>query len=203
MTQPYTVDSELLPKVITVDFPAEASIRLARDELELAALMDPNACAYFSSDADPQVYKFSRYLVRKQPVVEVNERTLNFSFLRSSLIRQEPMYGLHLDAVTDSGLDQDGAVPEGARLWRVVLNLGDQARKLAYSTQHPETAEIEVIDGFRVVQEPDPNMVNIIDLPPRERTLVHGLAFCASHVMHAGQVEPYDIIAVYSLKEGV
>ncbi len=196
---------ELLPMPISIVLKYPERVTRVRDELELAALTDPNGCyGYFP---DGQGLKgeglfHSRYFEFCMPHLDLWQGKFSFSFLRLSLVQQESLYGLHLDANAGTGLGESNASTK--RSWRSILNLGSYVRRLVYSIQDPTEADLEDKGSIRIAHSLDHRKLRTMLIPPREKHIAHGIIFCASHVLHGGEDdENGHFIASYGLEEAI
>ena len=128
--------------------------------------------------------------------VEGSDRSLDqgrtgpkFAFLRASRSREKEEEGhLHLDSQEDGRPIAPGE--KRGEIWRLLINLSDQPRKLVYSPLKPEEVGSQggrlIQKGYALVELPPDGKTQTLEIPSRDREGFWSLAFCSSRTPHAG-----------------
>jgi hypothetical protein len=171
----------------------EALLESVRGELAARALADPNRCfGYFPGligsqeiDSDlPRCKQFSQAAPRS--IVE--DRRLDFNFLRLSLVEQVGAAPFHLDTDSATALTGTAGALAGREVWRFLANLSENVRRLAYLDLDPDSLRLSGDGGYIRYRGPIPRgSGRTLDIPPRKGTLVYGALFCSSKVLHTGR----------------
>jgi hypothetical protein len=183
--------SSLRPQRFTLNVPEifDDIIKPAENELALKAEGQEDQCWGYFPDSDntmtdlPASKLFSSFM----PQLEVGGQVFGFSFLRLSLTKQHPRVAgsLHIDANTDSGV---GDYDANRQKWQAILNLSTATeRTILTSSQSIGGVTLEFVDGLKTSIDYDTKQVTRAVLPVRETGLIHGIAFCASHMLHGGE----------------
>lgn len=207
-----TVESAFAPSILTLRLPCdEALIAAAHAELQRKAAEDAYKCfGYFPgmrAHANELDFNLSacQAFAAAVPELLVAEKQLDFGFLRMSLIKQSGISPYHVDSDASAALTGDEACVSKKQIWRLLMNMSDtHERTLSYLNIDPSSVKLANKNGY--VHFPETAIadtyVRTVIIPPRRKTKVVGVLFCASRVLHAGQDDEFGhFVAGYGCEQ--
>lgn len=184
------------PKLVTIELSCRPeALREAEAELRSHSLADDNHCyGYFPGmkanqgvDANlPHSQRFAQAV----PTLFMDDKLLQFNFMRMSLVRQHGDSPFHLDSDAATALTGDVDTVSERLVWRLLLNVSDDhPRTLAYVDVDPSTVTLTSQGGYIHCEDAKltAKYKKTIAIPPRRDLRVSGVLFCASRVLHTGQ----------------
>jgi hypothetical protein len=196
----------LRPAPVTVQLQATGPVDAAERELVRRAQADDCRCwGYFPSLTGrpgihtdlPACQRFASSL----PEITTAGANYEFNFIRLSLHCQSPQPAYHLDSDAATALTGDPATLGRRRVGRILLNLSTtQDRSLYYLDLDVSTVVLTWQGSY--VRAADQTLAEQhgvhTAIPPRSGTIVRGISFVASHVLHSGVDGPHGhFVAAY------
>lgn len=189
------LSKEFLPQLVSVKLPvASEAIEAAERELSIKASSDTDRCyGYFpgmSRDGIGNNLPLSQKFAQNAAKLMVNGKSVDFNFLRLSLIDQPSISPFHLDSDSATALTGDIATMADRLVWRLLLNLSDsKTRTIIYLDLNPSLVQLKNDRGY--ISYPSElitnNLICSVELQARKGDVVNGVLFCASRVLHAGK----------------
>ena len=199
------IDPEFWPVMFETEWEAIADFAGMNQELEFAALSSGNPDSMqmlLRADLDNLAGQLpiTTAFARQYSTREFGYRNYDFSFIARSLVPQQAMAELHVDANANSGI---GEWQTSVRSWRMLINLSDEyPRVMKWSQENTARMQKTKLGGYLACSGFDPEMLATISLEPRQGRLVNGVIFCASEVAHSGSDGPHGrFTASYGYEE--
>jgi hypothetical protein len=196
----------LRPAPVTVQLPATGPVDAAERELVRHAEADDCRCwGYFPSlSGRPGIHTglpACRQFASSLREITAAGTNYQFNFIRLSLDCQSPQPAYHLDSDAATALTGDPATLGRRRVGRILLNLSTTQERSLYYLDLGVSAVALTWQGS-YVRAADQALAERhgvrAAIPPRSGTIVRGISFLASHVLHSGVDGPHGhFVAAY------
>jgi hypothetical protein len=194
------------PAPITLSLPAIRQVDETERELRYHAQADNNqCCGYFPSlTGHPGIsvaLPACRDFASIMPTITHAGVTYRFNFIRLSLTCQSSLPTYHLDTDAATALTGDPATLGQRQVGRILLNLSARDQRALHYLDLDVAATPLTREGSYVRASEGADITRyarFAAIPPRTGTIVHGIRFASSHVLHSGVDGPHGhFVAAY------
>lgn len=199
--------SQFQPKLVTITLPdgSDDLINAVQSELTRFAKKDANQCwGYFPALKEKnQGLEASKKLSQELSVIEQGGKQLSLNFARISLIQQTGDSPFHMDSDSKTALTGDVDSINSRLVWRLLINLHPgQSRTLGYLDLDVSKLTLTTDGGYIHYTGDTTKYERGIVIPARQGSVVQGVLFCASRVLHTGKdSEEGHFVAGYGCEE--